>query len=188
MSVASVQVGFFGKIPSRGDFVRAGLSRPFIQAWDDWLQSILPACQHLVGDAWEAVWTSAPSWRFALPAGRCGARPVVGMLLPSTDRAGRRFPLTIAAEGAGAAEGTASGIEFLDAAEPVGWNAVHGGFSPEVLLTMLAGIAPPDPAPSTALPVTDSRWWCGTGADALGSAISHAGLPEATAFAGMLRG
>jgi len=181
MSAALVRVGFFGKIPSRGDFVQAGLSRPFIQAWDDWLQAILPACQRLTGDAWDAVWSSAPSWRFTLPAGLCGTRPVVGLLLPSTDRTGRRFPLTIAAEGPD------RGNEFLDAAEPVGWDAVRGGFSPEALLTALAAIAPPDPAPPNVRPVADATWWSWAGADALRSAINHAGLPEATAFAGMLR-
>jgi type VI secretion system protein ImpM len=181
MSAAPVRIGFFGKVPSRGDFVRAGLSWTFVQAWDDWLQTILPACQRLIGDAWDSVWCSAPSWRFALPAGHCGTHAIIGLLLPSMDRAGRHFPLTIAAEGAD------HGTAFLDGAERIGWDAVHGAFEPGMLQTRLAAIAPPHAVPPNAPPATGARWWSGMGTEGTHAAIGFVGLPEAAAMAGMLR-
>ena len=119
----AVAVGFFGKIPSRGDFVRAGLSRDFTLAWDDWLQAVLPACRCLIGENWDTVWRGTRPWRFALPSGQCGPRPILGLFMPSVDRAGRCFPLTIAAEGA------VDGICFLDGAEPIGLDAVAGAYA-----------------------------------------------------------
>jgi type VI secretion system protein ImpM len=186
MSAASVQVGFFGKIPCRGDFVQAGLSRRFIQAWDDWVQAVLPPCRRHFGEAWDAVWLAAPCWRFALPGGQCGAAPVLGLLLPSEDAAGRRFPLAIAAEGAD------DGPGFLDAAETVGRDAVRGALPPDRLFSRLAGTAPPPPATHA---VSGARagsgrklghWWTRQeGAVAL-EVMSLTSLPDADALAWML--
>ena len=172
---AMVRVGFFGKIPSRGDFVQAGLSRQFTRAWDDWVQAVLPDCRSLLGQEWDAAWRTAASWRFALPGGQCGARPVLGLFLPSLDGAGRVFPLTIAAEGAG------DDATFLDAAEAIGCEAAAGGLAPDALLARLAGLIPPAPA---TMPTQTARWWRGRHP---GGAIALAGLPGAERLAGMLR-
>ena len=40
---------------------------------------------------------SAPIWRFSLSPGLCGARGMAGIMMPSLDRVGRRFPSCIAA-------------------------------------------------------------------------------------------
>ena len=87
----------YGKLPARGDFVRAGLPRDFTDPWDDWLQSVIAGSRALMGEAWLPAFLEAPVWRFALPAGMCGAQAVLGLMLPSVDRAGRYFPLTFAA-------------------------------------------------------------------------------------------
>jgi type VI secretion system protein ImpM len=172
---AAVRVGFFGKIPSRGDFVRAGLSRQFVQAWDDWVQAVLPGCRSLLGDGWDAAWRAAASWRFVLPGGQCGAHPVLGLFLPSLDGAARCFPLTIAAEGA------EDGIAFLDAAEAIGREAAGGALVPDALLARLAALVPPAPAKRQ---MAAACWWQGHRAD---EAITLHGLPGADALAGMLR-
>ncbi|MBC7479344.1 MAG: type VI secretion system-associated protein TagF, partial [Pseudorhodobacter sp.] len=41
---------------------------------------------------------SAPIWRFAVPPGVAGNQGLVGVLMPSIDRVGRRFPLTLLAQ------------------------------------------------------------------------------------------
>ena len=92
-----VIVGFYGKLPARGDFVRAGLPRDFIDPWDDWLQSVMAGSRTLMGEAWLPAFLEAPVWRFTLPPGMCGAQAALGLMLPSVDRAGRYFPLTFAA-------------------------------------------------------------------------------------------
>src|SRR3954453_18054210 len=58
-----LQVGFFGKLPVRGDFVRAGLPHAFVAPWDAWLQRVLPAALTALADDW----LNAPVWRFRLP-------------------------------------------------------------------------------------------------------------------------
>ena len=39
----------------------------------------------------------APIWRFALAPGVAGPLPMLGVMMPSVDRVGRQFPLTLAA-------------------------------------------------------------------------------------------
>ncbi len=89
--------GLYGKVPLHGDFVRRGLPSSFVGPWDAWLQSGMEAARESLGDSWPAVWDDGAAWRFALPAGACGPDPVAGVMLPSADQVGRRFPLTLAA-------------------------------------------------------------------------------------------
>jgi type VI secretion system protein ImpM len=51
-----------------------------------------------LGDGWNACYLSAPIWRFTLPAGQAGPKSVLGVLMPSVDRVGRQFPLTLVVE------------------------------------------------------------------------------------------
>lgn len=89
-------VGVFGKIPSEGDFLRKGLPVDFIQIWDRWLQRGLAEMPLAFGARWDALYLTAPIWRFCLPAGLAGAETMLGILMPSVDRVGRRYPLTLA--------------------------------------------------------------------------------------------
>ena len=36
-----MQVGFYGKLPSHGDFLRRRVSDAFVDAWDAWLRECL---------------------------------------------------------------------------------------------------------------------------------------------------
>ena len=175
-----MSIGFFGKIPSRGDFVRAGLSRPLVDAWDRWLERVLPAVEGQLGDQWPAAWQVAPGWRFILPAGHCGPAPASGLWLPSIDRAGRYFPLMIAAENAD------PGAAFFDRAEQAGREAIAWDLAPEILLERLQAMAP---APSLPDPVevrTTGLWWSDGGPLAQGGTLSLDSLPDVAGFAGML--
>ena len=89
--------GLYGKVPAHGDFVRRGLPTSFVGPWDDWLQRGMAAARDRFGDHWPQAWDAAPCWRFALPAGACGPDAVAGVMLPSEDMVGRRFPITLAA-------------------------------------------------------------------------------------------
>jgi type VI secretion system protein ImpM len=89
--------GLFGKVPAHGDFVRRGLPSSFVTPWDEWLQAAVAAARAQLGARWEDAWDNAPAWRFALPAGACGPDAVAGVMLPSQDQVGRRFPITLAA-------------------------------------------------------------------------------------------
>ena len=83
------RAGFFGKLPARGDFVRENLPRDFTDAWDGWWQRGMADTQARFGEDWREAWLEAPVWRFVLPPGLCGAAGVLGLWMPSVDRAGR---------------------------------------------------------------------------------------------------
>ncbi len=169
--------GFTGKLPSRGDFVRAGLPRDFCDGWDAWWQAELPAVQALPD--WVEAWLVAPVWRFHLPAGLCGAGAVLGAWLPSVDKAGRYFPLTVAA--IGSTEALDGAGSFLDGAEAAALDALALDLEPDVLAARIEGSFGTGGPPPNA-----GTWWTEGGPRVPAGAQTHAGLPSGPAFAGML--
>ena len=169
-----MRIGFFGKLPSRGDFVRSRLSHDTVSAWDNWLQSVLLRTATSRDDGGAGLLTEGGAWRLSLPAGLCGPRPLAGVWLSSHDRVGRCFPLLIAAEAAAASE------SFLDAAERTGRAAIGGMLEPDALSLLLAGLEPPPPADDLALV---GRWWQ-AGATA---GFEAACMPDARIF-GLMQG
>jgi type VI secretion system protein ImpM len=93
-----MQVGFYGKLPSHGDFLRRRVSDAFVDAWDVWLRECLSASRTALGPRWLDVYLTSPAWRFVCAAGACGPAPVIGVAAPSVDQVGRYFPLTLVAE------------------------------------------------------------------------------------------
>lgn len=87
--------GAFGKMPAVGDFFRTNVPPGFVRVWDAWLQQLLLTAQAQYGDQFDPHYMSAPLWRFTLAAGAAGPRKIMGVLMPSVDRVGRRFPLTL---------------------------------------------------------------------------------------------
>jgi type VI secretion system protein ImpM len=90
-----MEAGFFGKLPSHGDFVRRRVADDFVSGWDSWLQQCLAQSRETLGDAWLDTYLTSPVWRFALAPQVCGAAAVAGILVPSVDRVGRYFPMTV---------------------------------------------------------------------------------------------
>lgn len=93
--------GLFGKLTSHGDFMSRRLPPPFVAAWDGWLQACLLGSRGALGAAWLDTYLTSPIWRFALAPGVCDDHAWAGVLMPSVDRVGRHFPLTLAAGAAG---------------------------------------------------------------------------------------
>lgn len=87
--------GFFGKVSSHGDFVTRRVPRAFLDVWDDWLQKGIGAARGTLGPEWMECYMVGPVWRFALGPDVCGDHPWVGLWMPSVDRVGRQFPLTV---------------------------------------------------------------------------------------------
>jgi len=92
---SSIITGYFGKLPMRGDFIQRNLNPDFIQAWDTWLQNVIEASRNNLQDQWLNYYLVSPVWRyyFSLADGDI----YTGIVLPSVDKVGRYFPLTIAA-------------------------------------------------------------------------------------------
>jgi type VI secretion system protein ImpM len=91
----SMSVGFYGKLPSHGDFVSRSVPDAFLDRWDAWLQAGVAQSRTDLGEAWLDVFLTSPVWRFAFQGGVIGGSAWAGILLPSVDRVGRYFPLTI---------------------------------------------------------------------------------------------
>jgi type VI secretion system protein ImpM len=90
-------LGFFGKLPSQGDFVSRRLPWDFTETWDTWLQAGLAQARERLGALWLPAYLNAPVWRFALAPGLAGPSAWAGLWFPSVDRVGRHFPMTVAA-------------------------------------------------------------------------------------------
>lgn len=88
--------GFYGKFPELGDFVNRRLPKEFLDSWDGWLQGAIASSREQLGENWLNVYLTSPIWRFVLSRGLCGEYPWFGLMMPSVDRVGRYFPLTLA--------------------------------------------------------------------------------------------
>lgn len=92
----SSNMGFFGKLPGYGDFVERNLARSFLDQWDPWLQRGISGSQQSLGEGWLNNYLTAPVWHFALSSGCVDNNAWLGLFLPSVDKVGRYFPLTLA--------------------------------------------------------------------------------------------
>jgi type VI secretion system protein ImpM len=91
-----IDIGFYGKLPTYGDFIQKRLPTDFINPWHEWLQSGMVACRERDPDGWMAFYLNCPAWSFVLSAGICGEQAVAGVTIPSVDRVGRYFNFTMA--------------------------------------------------------------------------------------------
>ena len=64
--------GFYGKLPTHGDFISRNLPRTFIDPWDNWLQTAISASHEQLGEQWLNYFLVAPVWKFILSDGTCG--------------------------------------------------------------------------------------------------------------------
>lgn len=152
--------GLYGKLPARGDFVSRRLDADFIGAWDDWLQRAMSGSREVLGTRWLECFLSAPVWRFALPAGMFSRAGWVGLLLPSVDRVGRYFPLTIAAPVRGdsldAASTLSKALRWLDAVNGLALEALAPQLDLDAFDRRLAELPMPDDLPVAAPPSDDT--------------------------------
>lgn len=139
--------GAFGKMPAVGDFFRLNPPPGFVAAWDTWLQRALLTAQSALGDGFDHHYMSAPIWRFALSPGQAGPQKTMGVLMPSVDRVGRRFPLTLMA--AVQTPGPAQLDHFCETAlyerlEDLALATLDDGMTRERLEELLNAVRPPE--------------------------------------------
>lgn len=152
MSGESVETGFFGKIPSRGDFLQKGLPAGFVQAWDGWLEAAMARGRLALGVGWNDAFMTAPIWRFHLAAGLCGPEAACGIMLPSVDRVGRAFPLVLCRVGTvPLAPALASAAVWFDAIEDLAFAVLEQALEPDAIVERMAGLDPLYPAAAVPL-------------------------------------
>jgi type VI secretion system protein ImpM len=122
------ETGFYGKLPCRGDFVQRRAPQGFVDAWDAWLQECLHVSRQQLGERWLDLYLTSPVWRFVLAEGICGESAYAGVMLPSVDRVGRYFPLTLVAPlepgGCILEAACGAGRAWFDAAEELALRAL----------------------------------------------------------------
>ncbi len=119
--------GFYGKLPAVGDFINRRTPHSFQVSWDAWLQDAVAVSREWLGKHWLDLYLSSPMWRFVLAAGICGQEARIGVLMPSMDKVGRYFPLTISAglpSGCGPFQAMQEGQEWHRQAEEVSLSAL----------------------------------------------------------------
>jgi type VI secretion system protein ImpM len=180
----TVDAGLFGKLPARGDFVQLGLPGSFVRPWDAWLQQAMAASQQQMGDAWLPAFLESPVWRFVLPGGMCGTGAVLGLLMPSVDRVGRYYPLTLATvfpPGGGAPPSDIAEL-WLEACETAGRAALDEDATPDQVVKLLPRL---DAGGTMEMPRC-GEWWTAGGPRVAAMRLVLATLPDAAQFAAML--
>lgn len=150
-SDAAPTAGLYGKLPSRGDFVRRRLPLSFVTPWDGWLQRGLAESEQVLGERWLATYLTSPLWRFALAAGLCGEEVAAGVLMPSVDAVGRHFPLTLAMllpAGVPAFALPACGDGWFARLEEVALSGLDAQLDPDGIEAALGRLGRPEAAPA----------------------------------------
>ena len=149
--VSARSVGLYGKLPARGDFISRRFDTEFVRDWDKWLQRIIAESRERLGSVWLESFLAAPVWRFAVPAGMFSSSAWVGLMLPSVDRVGRYFPLTLAASmGSGnidVASTLGKALPWLDSLEELALQALLPDLDVELFDSKLMQHALPDGLP-----------------------------------------
>ncbi len=125
-----IQIGYFGKTPHRGDFVRFNLPKAFVTVMDDWLQSMMILGESTHAEQWASTYQACPGYRFHLSPDIAGEHAWSGVIGASTDKVGRRFPFCIAA--------------CLPEMYPPPWNQASLETSMVLLQSLLLKTADPD--------------------------------------------
>lgn len=187
--------GWYGKLPGLGDFAMRRLPPKFVEHWDQWLQAGLQGMHHARRASDDGA--LAPVRRFWLAPGVVDALAWTGLLMPSTDRAGRRFPLTVAQPMPALAQAIAARQWFSSVVAAMrftqGNEHTLGDFE-----ECLSALPPPLPKPA---PRADellaaellsnlsacSAWWC-HGATTAQDFLVFDGMPAPAALAALLEG
>jgi type VI secretion system protein ImpM len=199
-------IGLYGKLPARGDFLTRRLPRDFVAAWDEWLQDMIDGSREALGEDWNDLYLTFPIWRFVLPAGIAGTAAVAGILLPSTDRVGRCFPLTLATPIERLERPFAQALAaetWFDQLDPLAYEALDESGELDAIDARLVDFgaipSPPEPAgddfllepgghlggiAATFVPIGDNRglWWT-RGSDRVAPRLMACdGLPDLDRF------
>jgi type VI secretion system protein ImpM len=162
--------GWYGKLPARGDFVGRGLPRTWVRQWDGWLQRATAAAAAELGATMlhDRLAALAPCQCLVLPQ-RAGDPAWCGVLVGSTDRVGRVFPLLVAESFAWPALGAVDVGELRSRGRAIAdWLAAARQLAPKELE---AGAAPFAEMPLRCPGADDTR----PGTDVHGLCMSHPG-------------
>ena len=167
--------GYYGKVPVVGDFIGRGWPREVEDALDPWLRAAMRASQDELQRDWLEAFLVTPVWHFAVSPGVAGGASLLGVMMPSVDRVGRYFPLTIGVAVPVpllASLHAVEGLGLFEAAEGLALSTLDPGFTMQAFDAAIAALPVPDPealadiladhdiaADSAAEGGTTTVWW-----------------------------
>ena len=184
---ARLRTGYYGKLPSNGDFVNSNLPATTIEPLDRWLGASLRASQTALGAGWLDAFLVAAPWRGAVPAGVLGPGAHALVMVPSVDRVGRYFPLVLAAplhDWTGPIDDLPAILaQWYEAAEECALSTLQEGFARAELDAAVDArkgpLAPAEPpTPSQAPADAATLFWTAPG----GASLRSEGLPAPERF------
>ena len=88
-------MGWFGKLPSVGDFVGKGMSPPLRETVHGWMSTGMAALARSRPEDWRAAYLVSPVWHFLIGPRLWDKPALLGCLAPSIDKVGRYSPLIV---------------------------------------------------------------------------------------------
>jgi len=92
------QQASMASFPAKVTSLQRRVTQEFPGGLDAWLQQCLNTSREKLQERWLDAYLTSPVWRFALADGVCGSGAYAGVMVPSVDRVGRYFPLTLVAQ------------------------------------------------------------------------------------------
>ena len=93
--------GWHGKLPSVSDFASRRMDARLVDLWDPWISAGLARMRSDDPAHWVEAYLASPTWRFICGPGFFPSPfhlvAWTGVLMPSVDRVGRYYPLTLTA-------------------------------------------------------------------------------------------
>lgn len=86
--------GCLGKLPLHGDFIRYNAGSPEVHELDHWVGEGIVHGYHELGASWDRTFDAAPRGSFVYISPKT-RRVITGIMRPSVDKAGRRFPFMV---------------------------------------------------------------------------------------------
>lgn len=92
-----LQVAVFGKTPRMGDFLRVGSGGPAGEALEQWVEQGLALAENKRNPSWPSTYLAGATYAFVFrpPRASSAKDAVVGVIKPSHDAVGRRYPLVV---------------------------------------------------------------------------------------------
>ncbi|EXU74444.1 type VI secretion system-associated protein TagF [Erwinia mallotivora] len=141
-------IGWYGKLPSAGDFLKRRFPETLWQQWTQWFQVGLLNWQKNEQEhpENEKQFSNAPVWNFVVPPMLGSQLVQMGCLLPARDNVGRQYPvcalLTFSPQHWSWSRLALAGEWYQQLGRSL-LHAVRNNYSAEQLDQMLLSIAPP---------------------------------------------
>ena len=90
---SSWSMGWFGKLPSVGDFAGRGMPQPLQETIHGWTSSGMAALARKYPEEWRGFYLVSPVWHFVINPSVWDKSALIGCIAPSLDKVGRCSPL-----------------------------------------------------------------------------------------------